>query len=178
MPTLFALLASIALGSTQFTLAYLSPQEVFPDLEVPEQVEQPAEKPLEASSSSSAGAPGFYRSGERIEVNTVPEPPATTPNVFETVSSSSQMSEVAAPETDITDEELLRQLEQEAADSLTEDQVEEPKPAAEPRSMLRVLLSQLPYLVGVILLSITGAVVLRLSKKTSTASPSVDGGNL
>lgn len=121
MRRLLTLAAVTCAVSTQVVLAYLSPTEVFPGLDVPAQEfssaysESSSEiSTIEASSSSThSAAPIFYKGGERVpqHPNPTSQPAKEEPeeNIFmeeQTPEPTPEPEPTVSPEEELTDEEL------------------------------------------------------------------------
>lgn len=185
MRRLLTLAAVTCAVSTQVVLAYLSPTEVFPGLDVPAQEfssaysESSSEiSTIEASSSSThSAAPIFYKGGERVpqHPNPTSQPAKEEPeeNIFmeeQTPEPTPEPEPTVSPEEELTDEELLHMQEQALAEEeALQEEGEEPKLSAPTRrpNAFSTIVSSMKYGIGLIGLVFAGYFYWTFGKQKS-----------
>ncbi len=188
------------LASENSAYAYLSPEDVFTDLDIPEAggaavtpVENIFEEPVyeqepvyEPEPVQAAPRPTFFRSGEEVKKSTIPSvDTSSTESPFQEESSlfeeetGRDNEELLIPSLpDMTMEEELEALIEESGEEIIEEDLpaEEVKSAAPKKSVISQLTSYVQYIT--IAIALTGGAIiflLKKKKKKKPKTPSSDG---
>ena len=196
MKNLYILAGLSLVTITGSTTAYLSPQEVFTDLEIPEmedtlplisdplpaaeapkgldsfgsdEVIEPEENTEEENGS---GIPMFFRSGKTLDQNAIEEPATKPLEVFD-------LEEVEEPEVvEPEDEEELPEVVEEELPEINEEEVLEEEvaevvqPAAEGSLFMKLLKNSKYYIAGAaVLLGVFLFFILRKKKPSAAGMP-------
>lgn len=145
-------------------LAYLSPADVFTDLEIPEGTQEVAAPPVQS-------APVFFRDGEIIEQSTIPAIDSTsTDSPFEEEVEIRIPSLPSPTDIDAETEAMLEELQEEEAalQDVVEENVVPAAPHKQKQSIPMAILDRIKFLGGgVILAGIAFAFFLKKKKKSA-----------
>jgi len=179
MKNLYILAGLSLVTITGSTTAYLSPQEVFTDLDIPEIGEtQPSEpspsipEPTVQPPSGDSAPPSFFRSGKTLDQNAIEEPATKPLEVFD-------LEEVEEPEVvEPEDEEELPEVVEEELPEINEEEVLEEEvaevvqPAAEGSLFMKLLKNSKYYIAGAaVLLGVFLFFILRKKKPSAAGMP-------